>query len=97
MINNIEGKSKKELVEIVGIQIEEYQKLEEVIKRLHKHEEENMAINIIIDDSNPQNPVFVEVENDSGQSIHIGEELRTGGGYRKIRINTYSIINNEKI
>jgi hypothetical protein len=70
---------------------------EAVIDKLHNHEEENMAINIIIDDSDPQSPIFVEVENDKGQSISIGEELRTDEGYRKIRINTYSIISNEKI
>ena len=34
MIHNLEGKSKKELVEIVGIQIEEYQKLESSITEL---------------------------------------------------------------
>jgi hypothetical protein len=70
---------------------------EAVIDKLHNHKEENMAINIIIDDSDPQSPIFVEVENDKGQSISIGEELRTDKGYRKIRINTYSIISNNKI
>ena len=34
MINNLEEKSKKELVEIVGIQIEEYQKLEKELNEL---------------------------------------------------------------
>jgi hypothetical protein len=70
---------------------------EAVIDKLHNHKEENMAINIIIDDSDPQSPIFVEVENDKGQSISIGEELRTEEGYRKIIINTYSIISNNKI
>jgi hypothetical protein len=70
---------------------------EAVIDKLHNHKEENMAINIIIDDSDPQSPIFVEVENDKGQSISIGEELRTDEGYRKIIINTYSIISNNKI
>jgi hypothetical protein len=70
---------------------------EAVIDKLHNHKEENMAINIIIDDSDPQSPIFVEFENDKGQSISIGEELRTDEGYRKIRINTYSIISNNKI
>lgn len=76
------------------------------IKRLNKRiaelEKENkcpddMAINLIIDDSDHQNGIFVEVENDKGQSIRIGEESRTEEGYRKIRINTLSIINNERI
>ena len=70
---------------------------ESVIDKLHNHEEENMAINIIMDDTDPQNPIFVEIENDKGQSISIGEELRTDGGYRKLRISTYSIISNNKI
>jgi hypothetical protein len=72
-------------------------KFESVIDKLHNHEEENMAINIIIDDTDAQNPIFVEVENDRGQSISIGEELRTDEGYRKIRVSTYSIISNDKI
>ena len=58
---------------------------------------DDMAINIIIDDSDPKNPIFVEVENDKGQSIAIGEELLTDEGYRKIRIDILSIINNEQI
>jgi recombinational DNA repair protein RecT len=70
---------------------------EEVISKLHNHDEENMAINIIIDDSDPQNPIFVEVENDSGESINIGEDSTTADGYRKLRINTSAIINHEKI
>ena len=72
-------------------------KFESVIDKLHNHQEENMAINIIIDDSDPQNPIFVEIENDKGQSISIGEELRTDEGYRKLRVSTYSIISNKKI
>jgi len=54
---------------------------------------ENMAINIIIDDSNPQNPVFIEIETDEGKSICIGEELKDENGYRKLRITTSDIIN----
>jgi hypothetical protein len=72
-------------------------KFESVIDKLHNHQEENIAINIIIDDSDPQNPIFVEIENDKSQSISIGEELRTDEGYRKLRISTYSIISNNKI
>lgn len=45
-----------------------------------------MAINIIIDNSNPQSPIFVEIENDNGESISVGENSTTADGYRKIRI-----------
>ena len=58
---------------------------------------EEMAINIIIDDADPKNSIFVEIENDQGESIGIGEELRTDEGFRKLRITTYAIINNNKI
>tara|TARA_R110000782_G_scaffold79760_1_gene158225 strand:+ start:37 stop:225 length:189 start_codon:yes stop_codon:yes gene_type:complete len=58
---------------------------------------EDFAINIIIDDSDPTNPIFVEIENDSGQSMDIGEELRTDEDYRQIRILISDIINNVKI
>jgi len=70
---------------------------EDVISKLHNHTEENMAINIIIDNSEANNQIFVEIENDHGESIRIGEELTTDEGYRRIRINTADIINNEKI
>jgi len=70
---------------------------EGVIEKLHNHTEEDMAINIIIDDSDPTSPVFVEIESDAGQSIRIGEELTTDEGYRKLRINTADIIRHEKI
>jgi hypothetical protein len=58
---------------------------------------EEMAINIIIDDADPKNLIFVEIENDQGKSIGIGEELRTDEGFRKLRITTYAIISNNKI
>lgn len=66
---------------------------------LHNHTEEDMSINIIIanaTDGTPDN-VFVEIENDAGESILIGEELTTDEGYRKIRISTSDIINHQKI
>jgi hypothetical protein len=68
-------------------------KFENVISKLHNHTEEDTAINIIIDDSDPTNQIFVEIENDRGESIGIGEELTTGDGYRKIRISTSNMIN----
>jgi len=72
---------------------------EGVINKLHNHSEENMAINIIIDDADDGTPtqVFIEIENDAGESIRIGEELKTDEGYRKIRISTSDIINHQKI
>lgn len=72
-------------------------KFDSVISKLHNHSEENMGINIIIDDADPQSPVFVEIENDNGVSIRIGEQLTTDEGYRRIRINTGDIINHPKI
>jgi hypothetical protein len=66
-----------------------------VISKLHNHKEENLAINIIIDHTDPEAPIFVEIEDDKGQSISIGEELITPEGYRQIRISTYSIISHE--
>ena len=70
---------------------------EGVISKMCNHSEENMAINIIIDDSDPNNPVFVEIENDNGESINVGENSTTEEGYRKLRINTADIIGHEKI
>lgn len=70
---------------------------EAVIDKLCNHNEENMAINIIIDDQDSQSPVLVEIENDEGESIRIGENLRTDEGYRKLRISTSDIINHDKI
>ena len=68
-----------------------------VLEKLCNHAEENAGINIIIDDEDPQNPVFVEIENDAGESVRIGEDLRTDEGYRKLRISTSDIINHNKI
>lgn len=63
------------------------------------HGEEDMAINIIVADDDNVSPsqIFVEIENDAGESIRIGAELTTDEGYRKIRISTSDIINHEKI
>ena len=73
--------------------------LNEVKDRLLNHDEEDMAINIILADDEGVEPlqVFVEIENDAGQSIRIGAELTTEEGYRKIRISTSDIINHMKI
>ena len=58
---------------------------------------EDMAINIIIDESDPQNPIFVEIENDQGQSITIGTREFTDCGLTKLRVTILDIVNNEKI
>jgi hypothetical protein len=55
------------------------------------------AINIILDDSDTQSPVFVEIENDGGMSISIGSRGITDDGLTKIRIDVADIINNPLI
>ncbi len=70
---------------------------EGVIEKLHNHTEENTGINIIIDDSDHNNPIFVEIETDGGKSIRIGEEKRTDEGYRQLRITTADIIQHERL
>ena len=62
---------------------------EHIVNAVREHDKsrDDAAINIIIDDSDVQNQVFVEIENDKGQSIRIGEELTTDEGYRRLRIN----------
>jgi len=82
------------IVEIMDSAIE---RLNKVREKLHNHEVNLMAINIIIDNADSQNPIFVEIENDQGESINIGEELETQEGLRKIRITTGDIITNSKI
>ena len=38
-------------------------------------------INIILDESDPPNPIFVEIENKHGISIRIGERTIRANGY----------------
>jgi hypothetical protein len=57
---------------------------------------EDMAINIIIDNRDPDYPFFVGIENDKGEWIIIGEELQIDGRFQKIRISALSIITNDK-
>ena len=84
---------------IYDLMDESIKQLNDVREKLFNHDEENMAINIILADSDDGGPsqVFVEIENDAGESIRIGEELTTDEGYRKIRISTSDIINHMKI
>lgn len=72
-------------------------RLNELKDELCSHGEENMAINIIVDDSDVQNQIFIEIENDKGESIRIGEEFTTEEGYRRIRITTSDIIQHGSI
>lgn len=91
-----EGVKMKSIFDLMD---ENMKQLEQIQKNLHNHKEENMAINIILADSDDGSPsrVFVEIENDNGESIRIGEELTTEEGYRKLRISTSDIINHLKI
>jgi len=57
----------------------------------------DVAINIILDVSDPISPVFVEIENDNGESISIGSRSISDDGLTKLRITTYDIVSNEKI
>ena len=77
--------------EIYDLMDESINQLNEIKKNLTNHDEE-VAINIIIDDSDPQNPVFVEIEKDNGESISIGEDSRTDENYRKLRITVGDVI-----
>ena len=52
-----------------------------------------LAINIILDRDTGQ---FVEIENDSGQSIRIGEHTQDDK-YTKIRVTMDDIMDNEKL
>ena len=58
---------------------------------------EEISINIIIADADPQSPIFVEIETDAGQSICIGEELRTNEGLRKLRVSIKDTVQHEKL
>ena len=51
------------------------------------------AINIILDESDPTNPIFVDIENDKGESINIGERGQQSDGFTKLRITALDLIN----
>ncbi len=43
------------------------------------------VINIVLDEKDPQNPIFVEIENSQGKSVNIGERtVKDGLTYIKI-------------
>ncbi|WP_373031648.1 hypothetical protein [Sulfurovum sp.] len=56
------------------------------------------AINIILEESNSCPDVyFVEIENDKGESIRIGERTKRDDAFVSLRIRAEDIINNPKI
>jgi len=52
---------------------------------------ETKSINIIIDETNPTAPIFVEIENDKGESIRIGTRSEYHG-LIKIRITELDLL-----
>jgi len=50
------------------------------------------AINIMLDESDPQSPVFVEIEDDKGRSISVGTRMDTDDGLTRLRITVPEII-----
>jgi len=58
---------------------------------------EEMAINIVIDDSDTPRPVFVEIETDKGESINIGTWIdNRPDGLKVLRIMAEDIIKHLK-
>lgn len=55
-------------------------------------EDDELAINIVLDNTNPSSPVFVEIENDKGMSINIGKQSARDDGFWNIRITSNDII-----
>jgi len=49
------------------------------------------AINIILDEKDPQSPIFVEIENDKGESINIGKRSAGSDGLTKLRISSVDL------
>ena len=58
---------------------------------------EDMAINIVLDDSDAPRPIFIEIETDKGESITIGTHIRRNDGLTSIRITVEDIIEHIKI
>lgn len=57
----------------------------------------DVAINIILDESDPTNPLLVDIQNDKGEEINIGEREVQNDGLTKLRIRILDIINNEAL
>jgi len=52
-------------------------------------------INIILDESDPPNPIFVEIENKHGMSIRIGERTIRADGLTALKITAMDITNHK--
>jgi len=79
-----------QLKEVEGLR----KKLASANKEIERLKHFDSAINIILDNTNPPYPIFVEIENDKGESITIGEWSKVDGIYNKIRITLPDIIDN---
>jgi hypothetical protein len=49
------------------------------------------AINIVLDETESQSPIFVDIETDEGKSINIGERSSLPSGFTNIRITIEDI------
>lgn len=58
----------------------------------NKPESNDYSINIILDESDPQSPLFVEIETDDGSSINIGIRETLDDGLTRLRITATDII-----
>ena len=58
----------------------------------NRPETKDWAINIILDESDSQNPIFVEIETDDGSSINIGTRLTLDDGLTRLRITAPELI-----
>lgn len=57
---------------------------------------DKLAINIVLDETDPQSPIFVEIETDGGKSICIGERTERDG-LTYLRITAADIISHNRI
>ncbi len=49
------------------------------------------AINIILDENDPQSVIFIEIETDDGRSIDLGERIKYENGLTRLRITADDI------
>ena len=74
-----------------------YVKIKELEAEIKKLQFGGHALNIILNGSDPQNLVFVDIENDNRESIFIGDRTFTSDGFTRIRIDVSQIINHPKL
>lgn len=60
--------------------------IEALATEIDRRNERPAAINVVIDDTEPNEPRFVEVEDDQQRSIRVGEHTRRDDGLWSIRI-----------